>query len=241
MSKAVFFLSDAHLGAEEEDKEKLKEEKLIFLLDRVKEEGEFLYLVGDMFEFWFEYKSVIPKDHFKVLTKLKQLVDCGIKINYLVGNHDFWLGDFLPKHIGIPIFKQSIDVVHQGKRIFISHGDGLAKMDLGYRILKRILRNRINIFLYRQIPPGISYPLAKFVAQRSRSQVQKRDKSYLEDYKNFAAEKIKQGFDAVILAHTHVPILCDLSGGIYLNSGDLFCHFTYGRLWEGKFYLESYA
>ena len=239
MSKAVFFLSDAHLGAEEENKERLKEEKLISFLDRVKEEGFFLYLVGDLFEFWFEYKNVIPKDHFRVLNKLKQLADCGIKINYVVGNHDFWLGDFLPREIGIPIFKQPIEVVHQGKRIFITHGDGLAKNDLGYRILKSILRNKVNIFLYRQIPPDLSYPLAKFVAGRSRNWVQKRDTSYLKEYEKFAAEKVKQGFDAVILAHTHVPVLRNLGEGVYLNLGDWFYHFTYGRLYEGKFYLES--
>lgn len=241
MSKAVFFLSDAHLGAEEENKEKLKEERLVSLFERVREEGETLYLVGDLFEFWFEYKNVIPKDHFTILTKLNQLVECGIRINYVVGNHDFWLGDFLPKHIGIPIFKQPIDVIHQGKRIFITHGDGLAKGDLGYKVLKKILRNKVNIFLYRQIPPDLSYPLAKFVAKSSRSQVQKRDTRYLEEYQNFAIAKIKQGFDAVILAHTHVPVLYDFSEGVYLNLGDWFQHFTYGRLWEGKFHLESYA
>ena len=241
MSKAVFFISDAHLGAEEENQEKLKEEKLISLLDKIKEEGEILYLVGDMFEFWFEYKNTIPKNHFRVLAKLKQLVECGIKIDYLVGNHDFWLGDFLPKHIGIPIFRQPMDVLHQGKRIFITHGDGLAESDRGYRILKKILRNNINIFLYRQIPTDLSYPLAKFVARRSRSQVQKRNTSYLEEYQDFAKAKLKQGFDAVILAHTHVPVLNDLGEGVYINLGDWFRHFTYGKLWEGKFSLENYA
>ena len=240
MSKSVYFLSDAHLGAEEENKEKLKEEKLISFFDKVKEDGEFLYLVGDMFEFWFEYKNVIPKEHIRVLTKLKELVDCGVKINYVVGNHDFWLGDFLPEFLGIPIFKESMDVVHQGKRIFITHGDGLAKKDLGYRILKKILRNKVNIFLYRQIPPDISYPLAKFVSRRSRNWVQKRDTSYLDEYENFAKEKIEQGFDAVILAHTHVPVFQKLGEGAYLNLGDWFQHFTYGMLCEGEFYLESY-
>ena len=240
MSKSVFFLSDIHLGAEEEDKEKLKEEKLLSFLDKVKEEGDVLYLVGDLFEFWFEYKNVIPKKHFRVLGKLKQLVDGGMKIKYLVGNHDFWLGDFLPREIGIPIFKEPLEVVHQEKKIFITHGDGLAKKDLGYRILKRILRNRVNIFLYRQVPPDIAYPLARFVARRSRAAVQKRDSSHLEEYEVFAAEKIKQGFDAVILAHTHVPVLRDLDGRIYLNLGDWFQHFTYGRLCEGKFHLEGY-
>jgi UDP-2,3-diacylglucosamine hydrolase len=241
MSKSIFFLSDAHLGAEEEHKERLKEEKLIQVLDKVKQEGEYLYLVGDMFEFWFEYKNAIPKNHFSVLNKLKQLVDCGVQIKYVVGNHDFWLGDFLPRQIGIPIFRDSVDVIHQDKRIFISHGDGLAKKDVGYRILKKILRNRVNIFLYRQIPPDISYPLAKFVAGRSRSYVQKKDTGYLEEYEDFAADKLKQGFNAVILAHTHVPVLKELNGGIYLNLGDWFQHFTYGRLYQGRFYLESFA
>jgi UDP-2,3-diacylglucosamine hydrolase len=241
MSKSVFFLSDAHLGAEEENKERLKEEKLISFLGRVRDEGETLYLVGDMFEFWFEYKNAIPKDHFGVLNKLGQLVKSGVKIKYVVGNHDFWLGDFLPKQIGIPIFRDFVEAVHQGKKIFISHGDGLAKKDVGYRILKRILRNRVNIFLYRQIPPDISYPLAKFVAGRSRSYVQRRDTSYLGDYENFAAEKINQGFDAVVLAHTHVPVLREVGTGIYVNLGDWFRHFTYGRMSEGELLLGSHS
>ena len=240
MSKGVFFLSDAHLGAEGEDKEKSKEGKLVSFLDKVREEGEFLYLVGDMFEFWFEYKNAIPKRHFRVLGKLKQLVDSGLKVKYLVGNHDFWLGDFLPREIGIPIFKEPLEVVHQEKKIFITHGDGLAKKDLGYRILKRILRNRLNIFLYRQIPPDIAYPLARFVARRSRESVQKRDTSHLQEYESFAAEKISQGFDAVVLGHTHVPVLRDFGDGVYLNLGDWFKHFTYGKLQQGRFSLESF-
>ncbi len=241
MSKSIFFLSDAHLGAQGELKEKLKEERLNSFLEKVRQEGEYLYLVGDMFEFWFEYKSVIPKDHFTVLTRLRQLVDRGIKVNYLVGNHDFWLGDFLPKKIGIPIFKQPLDVVHQGKRIFISHGDGLAKKDLGYRFLKKILRSKLNIFLYRQIPPDISYPLAKLVARGSRNWVGRRETDYLQDYEKFAKDKIKQGFDAVILAHTHVPTLCDFGEGVYLNLGDWFEHFTYGRLCQERFHLETWG
>jgi len=249
MQKAIYFISDAHLGAEEKEKEKIKEEKLVSFLDKIKADGEHLYILGDMFEFWFEYRHVMPKGHFKVLSQLRNLVDFGIKVSYVVGNHDFWLGDFLTEQIGIKIFKDPIEVNHQGKKIFIAHGDGLAKWDFGYRILKKILRNRVNIFLYRQIPPDIGYPLAKFVAGKSRAQADKREASYLDDYKNFAYKKIRQGFDAVILAHTHVPILENFGhssnssprGGIYLNIGDWFKHFTYGKLMEGKFYLEKFA
>jgi len=241
MSKAIYFLSDAHLGGEDESKEKIKEQKLLSLLGRIKEDGEYLYLVGDMFEFWFEYKNAIPKGHLQILSKLKELVDSGVKVIYLVGNHDFWLGDFLPTNLGIPIFKDSIEAVHQGKRIFISHGDGLAKKDRGYRILKKILRNRVNIFLYRQIPPDLSYPLAKFVSRRSRSWVQKRDTAFLQEYENFAVEKITQGFDAVILAHTHVPVIKNSGNRVYINLGDWFLHFTYGLLRDGQFSLEMYS
>ena len=249
MQKTIYFISDAHLGAEEKEKEKIKEQKLVSFLDKIKEDGEFLYILGDMFEFWFEYKNLIPKDHFTVLGKLRSLVDSGIKVSYVVGNHDFWLGDLLGKQIGVEIFKDPIEVNHQGKRIFLAHGDGLAKKDFGYRILKRILRNRVNIFLYRQLPPDISYPLAKFVAGKSRAQADRKEASYLEDYRNFAQEKIKQGFDAVILAHTHIPTLENLranstdlaEGGVYLNIGDWFKHFTYGKLAEGTFYLEKFG
>ena len=249
MQKTIYFISDAHLGAEEKEKEKIKEQKLVSFLDKLKEDSECLYILGDMFEFWFEYKNLIPKDHFAVLGKLRSLVDSGIKVSYVVGNHDFWLGDFLTKQIGIEIFKDPIEVNHQGKRIFLAHGDGLAKKDFGYRILKKILRNRVNIFLYRQLPPDVSCPLAKFVAGKSRTQADRREGSYLEDYRNFAQEKIKQGFDAVILAHTHIPTLENLSAnstdsaqrGVYLNIGDWFKHFTYGRLMEGKFYLEKFG
>lgn len=249
MPKIIYFISDAHLGAEGKEKEKIKEERLLAFLDKIKEDGEFLYILGDMFEFWFEYKNVIPKDHFKILSQLRNVVDSGIKVNYVVGNHDFWLGDFLTEQIGIKIFKEPIEANHQGKRFFLAHGDGLAKKDWGYRILKKILRNKANIFLYRLIPCDLSYPLAKFVAGKSRVQTEKRETWYLEDYRDFAYEKIRQGFDAVILAHTHVPTLENLGRdpmdslqeGIYLNIGDWFKNFTYGKLMEGKFYLEKFV
>jgi len=249
MHKPIYFISDAHLGAEEKEKEKIKEERLLAFLDKVKEDGESLYILGDMFEFWFEYKNLIPKDHFKILSQVRDVVDSGIKVSYVVGNHDFWLGDFLTEQIGIKIFREEVEVNHQGKKIFMAHGDGLAKKDWGYRVLKRILRNRVNIFLYKQLPPDLSYPLAKFVAGKSRAQADKREASYLEDYKSFAYEKFKQGFDVVILAHTHLPTLESFSlnsptssrGGIYLNIGDWFKHFTYGKLLEGKLYLEKFV
>jgi UDP-2,3-diacylglucosamine hydrolase len=239
MPKAVYFISDAHLGSETEEKEKIKEKKLIDFLENIIPDAEALYILGDLFEFWFEYKNVIPKEHFNVLIQLKKLIDSGIKIYYITGNHDFWLGDFLPKKIGIRICKEPFWVSHQGKEIYLTHGDGLAKKDRGYRILKRILRNKINIFLYRQIPSDIGVPSAKKVARLSRSHTSQKEKP-LEDYINFAKDKISEGFDAVIMGHIHQPTLKDFKSGIYLNTGDWFEHFSYGKLVEGKFLLETY-
>jgi UDP-2,3-diacylglucosamine hydrolase len=239
MKDTIYFISDAHLGSQNLKKEKLKEEKFFSFLERVKKEGEHLYIVGDLFEFWFEYKKAIPKEHFSVLAELRKLIDQGIKINYLPGNHDFWLGDFFAKEVGIKILHEFTEVTHQSKRIFITHGDGLAKNDWGYRVLKRILRNRVNIWLYRKIPPDLGIPLAKLVAQSSRDYTDKREDDFLEDYRVFAQDKIKQGFDAVIMGHTHHPEIMNYENGVYLNLGDWFKNFSFGKLKEGRFYLET--
>jgi UDP-2,3-diacylglucosamine hydrolase len=240
MNEVIYFLSDAHLGAETKQKEKQKEKKLLTFLDQVKKDGQYLYILGDLFEFWFEYENVMPKKHFEILIKLKELTRKGVKIIYVTGNHDFWLGDFLEKEIGVKIHKEHLSVEHQSKRIFIVHGDGLAKKDRGYRILKRILRNRTNIWLYRQLPPDLGIPLAKKVASLSRSRTSRKE-YHLDDYIDFAKERIEQGYDAVIMGHTHHPLLKVLGNGIYLNTGDWIENFTYGKLKEDKFLLQKFS
>jgi len=240
MRDSVYFLSDAHFGSDSPEKEKLKEERFLRFLEGIKKDSQALYILGDLFEFWFEYNNAIPKDHFPILMKLKELTNLGIPITYSVGNHDFWLGDFLTKQIGIKIAKHPFSAEHQGKKIYLLHGDGLVKKDLGYRILRKILRNKINIWLYRLIPPDLGIPFAKKVASYSRSQNKVRDKKFLEDYRDFAGNKINEGYDAVILGHTHQPCLEELNNGIYLNLGDWFEHFTYAKLTEGRFSLLEY-
>lgn len=240
MNKTIYFISDAHLGADSKQKEKIKEKMLLDLLDKIKKDGEYLYILGDLFEFWFEYENVMPKTHFKVLVKLQELTQKGVRTIYVTGNHDFWLGDFISQEIGIKICKESVSAEHQGKRIFIIHGDGLAKKDGGYRILKKILRNRLNIWLYSQLPPDIGIPLAKKVASLSRSHTSRKQK-HLEDYVDFARKKIEEGYDAVVMGHTHYPMLKELDKGIYLNTGDWICNFTYGKLEQGKFLLEKFS
>jgi UDP-2,3-diacylglucosamine hydrolase len=241
MRNKIYFFSDAHLGSGSAKQEQFKQNKLLSLLKKVESEATRLYIVGDLFDFWFEYKYLIPKNFQRVLNCLSELREKGINIDYLCGNHDFWLGDFLPEQLGIPVHRDRLEIEHQGKRLYISHGDGLAKSDWGYRILKKILRSKINIWLYRQLPSDFSIPLAKFVSGSSRNYTSGRETKFLEEYRQFAEEKIKSGFDIVILGHTHQPLMEKIGNGFYVNLGDWFKHYSYAVMEKGEIRLERFS
>lgn len=235
---AIYFFSDVHLGEAGQGKEERKLEKLASFLNMVEQDGEQLFILGDLFDFWFEYKHAIPKEHLRTVFRLSKLVDSGIEVHYISGNHDFWLGEFLSQEAGIRIHRDYYQTELDGKKIFMIHGDGLSPSDKGYRVLKRVLRNRVNIWLYQKLPADWGIPLAKYVAGASRNHTSKRTHKFLDDYKEYAKNKLSEGYDAVIIGHVHFPTLCSLNGGIYLNTGDFIEHFSYGRLHEGVFTLE---
>lgn len=235
----IYFISDAHLGRESTLLESQKEQKLLAFLSQIEAECETLYILGDLFDFWFEYKNLIPKQFASILFALKKLKDSGSKIIYLAGNHDFWLGDFLPQQLGIAVHPDFLEVSHQGKKLFLTHGDGLAKKDIGYRILKKILRNKVNIWLYRQLPADFSYWLAKKVSHSSGNYTQQKNIEY-QEYLNFARGKIASGFDFVVMGHIHQPILEKIDKGFYVNVGDWMKNFSYGVLERGELRLERF-
>jgi UDP-2,3-diacylglucosamine hydrolase len=235
---AIYFFSDAHLGENDFSGETKKMEKINGFIDLVRSDGKKLYILGDLFEFWFEYAYAIPKGQMKVIFRLAQLVDEGIEIHYLPGNHDFWLGDFLQKEAGLIIHDDYYTTVEQDKKLILTHGDGIAPSDKGYRFLKRILRNKVNIWLYRKVPADWGIPLARWVAARSRAHTSKRSDEFLKEYDDYAARKIREGFNAVIMGHLHVPVIKELNGGHYINTGDFISNFSYVRMKNGKFSLE---
>lgn len=234
---AVYFFSDAHLGEADQASEKIKLRRLSAFFDLVERDGERLYILGDLFDFWFEYKYAIPKDNLRVVFRLAAMVESGIAVHYIAGNHDFWLGDFLSREAGLEIHRDRVEVTEQGKRLFLIHGDGLAPGDRGYRILKRILRHPLNIWLYRKLPVDWGIPLARRVARKSRNYTSGRPGDFAPDYENYAAGRIAAGFDGVIIGHLHVPVLKELGGGVYLNTGDFIEHFSYGKLEQGRLTL----
>ncbi|HEQ98500.1 MAG TPA: UDP-2,3-diacylglucosamine diphosphatase [candidate division Zixibacteria bacterium] len=238
---SVLFISDIHLGERFPEREKIKKEKLSAFLEMAAGSASRLFVVGDLFDFWFEYKHAVPKGHLNIILKLSQLHENGTELSYITGNHDFWLGDFLASEVGFKIYRDQLDIELDGKRVHIIHGDGLAKKDRGYRVLKKVLRNRLNIFLYRLLSPDLGIPFAKFVSGRSRGHTQKRPKEiFLEEYRQYARKKLDAGYDAVIMAHTHVPEEISFDNGIYLNTGDWIENFTYVEFSEGRFKLKKW-
>ncbi len=235
---AVYFFSDVHLGAEKPEREAVKLSKLYALLDMIKADGSKAFILGDLFDFWFEYKHAIPKEHLQVVFRLAQLVEKGVEIHYISGNHDFWLGEYLSREIKINIHRDYFETVEDGKRLFLIHGDGLSPSDWKYRVLKKILRNRINIWLYQKVPPDWGIPLAKYVSSSSRTHTGKRSQKFLQDYREYASEKARKGYDYILIGHTHVPEQMEFDHGTYINTGDMFVNFSYARLENGKITLE---
>lgn len=229
MGKSVFFFSDVHLGLHDRGREKEKERRLLSFLSHVEECGERLFIVGDLFDYWFEYQSVIPRGYHHVLSRLGMMAERGISIDYIAGNHDFWLRDFFPVDLGIPVHKDPLTLTLNGKKFLLHHGDGLATNDTGYRILKRILRNRVNILLYSLVHPDWTAPIARGSSRTSREYTSSKDYGESDGMLKYAQDKIDSGYDVVVMGHRHVPSVTQHGKGVYVNLGDWVTHSTYAE------------
>jgi len=226
----VYFLSDVHLGAEPPAKEQQRVERLLAFLDRIQEDARALYLVGDLFDYWFEYRRAIPRTELRVLFKLHDLVQSGIAVHYFTGNHDLWLGDYLAEQVGFQLLRRPKVVAENGLRLYLAHGDGLIARDRRIRWLNRLFQNRVCIFLYRLLHPDVGLALMRWVARRSR---QRGENPFDREYREFARRQLRQGVDAVVLGHTHKPLFERLDSKYYINLGDWIVHYTYLEL-EGR-------
>lgn len=238
----VIFISDVHLGINGQDIEKERERKLVQFLRNSLNPGDRLLIVGDLFDFWFEYKTVIPKEFIHILSCLKEMTENGIRIDYIAGNHDFWVGDFFTKELGIVFHAEPLQEKIGDKSFYIIHGDGLKKADGGYRFLKKVFRSRINIFIYRWLHPDIGVPFAKWCSGSSRKHTTGRDFGGNEEYIEFAEKKFDEGTDFVIMAHTHDPLVHTTDAGKSLvNLGDWISHCTYAEFNGDTLTLKHYT
>jgi len=227
-----YFVSDAHIGGGSPD----AEQRLFRFLESIRGRAESLYILGDLFEFWFEYGRAIPKLGFRALAELAELRRTGTRIGYLKGNHDFWFKDFWRRELGAEAADE-LDLTLDGKRVFLAHGD---RLDRGFvpRFFRALMRNRLNGWLYSLLHPDLGIGLAQAVARTSR--VESTKPSLVEDMARFAGSRLAAGFDIVILGHSHVPEVRQLGNGVYLNVGDWLTHFTYGVIRDGVPSLEVF-
>ncbi len=237
---STYFFSDVHLGLGSKEKEKAKEDRLLAFLDAIFPTTERLFIVGDLFDFWFEYKTVIPKGFHRTLAALQKFTDNGKPIDFLVGNHDCWANDFLTKELGIALHRQPFAATVDGKKIFLHHGDGLADNDLGYKLIKPVLRNKLNMRLYRWLHPDIGVKLARGSSRTSRDYTSSKHYGEEEGMVREATRKIREGFDIVIMGHRHKPNVLKIENGTYINLGDWIAHNTYAQMSNGTIELKTW-
>lgn len=240
MGDIYYFISDVHLGIKSDISSKEQESILLLFMDEIKNDARELIIIGDLFDCWIEYRQVVPKGFYRFLAKLDELVNLGIKVTYLSGNHDFWYGNYFKDEFGIEIIHKPISKEIEGKKFFLHHGDGLSYKDTGYKILKVILRNRVSQFLYSLLHPDIGVWLAKRSSSTSREYTKKKNYSLKDGMREFAMKKISEGYDYVLMGHRHFANIFKVNNGAYANLGDWIKIFSYGELRNGEFILKKF-
>jgi UDP-2,3-diacylglucosamine hydrolase len=235
VNKTYLFISDIHLGLRSKVEEKQKENLLIKFLQFAKGNCDELFILGDLFDYWFEYKHVYQKGFFRTLSSLHDLTERGIKIHYIIGNHDFMHRDFFEKEIGVKLYEKDIETELNGSRFYLAHGDGLVKNDLGYKILKKVLRNKLVQKAYAIIHPDLGIPLASHTSKSSRDYTSKKDYGEEDGLFVFAKKKIDAGFDFVLLGHFHQRRFKQYKDGFYINLGSWLDEPCYGIYQNNKF------
>ena len=242
MNRDIYFISDAHVGSRDHEAEIIKEKNLAHFFNFLAtlSPPPLLYILGDLFDFWFEYKYAIPSVYQKLLTRLVQLTEKGIEIRYVTGNHDFWIRDFFQKHLGIEVYHGAHIFETESKKFYLFHGDGVLSEDKGYRILKKIIQSPLTIKMYQWIHPDIGIPIARWASATSRDhygkdpEIEKRDD---RKYINYAFEILENNYDYMLMGHTHRPLKVEKESKTYINLGDWIRNFTFGQFKENKLKL----
>ncbi|MEM8566999.1 MAG: UDP-2,3-diacylglucosamine diphosphatase [Bacteroidota bacterium] len=244
--KSIYFASDFHLGAPDESSSRSREKKIVRWLDFIRKDAHSIYLLGDIFDFWFEYAQAVPKGFVRLQGKLAEMVDSGIPIYFFSGNHDMWMFDYFPKEFGIPVFhkEQLLDV--SGQKLLIGHGDGLGPGDRLYKILKAIFRNKFCQWLFARIHPNLGIRIASYWSKSSRINNVKKGEDEFKGDEEFLLQYCRQQenrehHDFYVFGHRHLPLNIDISPNCkYINLGEWVNYCTYGRYNGSKFELLTF-
>ncbi len=245
LNKIIYFASDFHLGSPDFTRSRLREKKIVSWLRTIKP-ADSLYLVGDIFDFWFEYKQAVPRGYTRLLGTLASLKDAGTDIKLFCGNHDLWYRDYFQEELGIEILREPLITRLGEKQFYIAHGDGLGPGDNGYKLLKKVFLFKPNQFLYRWLHPDIGIPLAWYFSSLSRNQHEKYPPEFYGENEwlvKHAREILKKRhIDYFIFGHRHIPVEYPLNeNSTYINLGDWITHFSYGEFDGNLFRLKTYT
>ena len=244
--KKIYFISDFHLGAPDYETSLVREKRIVAFLNKIKDSASHIFILGDLFDFWYEYKKVVPKGFVRILGKLAELTDSGIIIKFFVGNHDMWMSGYFEQELNIEVFHEPHEFVFNNKNFFIGHGDGLGPGDHKYKFLKKIFRNKISQALFGALHPAAGIGLADYMSRKSRATTGKTDEVFLGESKEwliiFSKQMLKtKHYDYFIFGHRHFPLDYKLSDtSRYINLGDWIKYNSYavfdGITTELKYY-----
>jgi UDP-2,3-diacylglucosamine hydrolase len=245
--KKIYFLSDFHLGAPDHQSSLIREKKIVQFLESIKNDAEQIFIVGDIFDFWFEYTKVVPKGYVRLLGKLAELTDNGIPIHVFVGNHDMWMNNYFQEELNIPVYFHPKDFVFNGKKFYIGHGDGLGPGDQGFKFIKKVFRNPVCQWLFGQLHPTWGIGLANYFSRKSRQKTGASDEVFLGEenewliiYSKEVLQKVH--YDYFIFGHRHLPLDCKLSDSSrYINLGDWIRNFTYATFDGSDMQLHKWS
>lgn len=237
--KKIYFASDFHLGVPDHASSLEREKKIVRWLDEIFPDCEELYLLGDVFDFWFEYKTVVPRGFVRLLGKIAQFTDAGIPVHYFTGNHDMWTFDYLTTELNVKLYREPIETEYNGKKFYIGHGDGLGPGDHGYKFIKKVFASPVSRRLFAFLHPYIGVSIANYFSGKSRIATGTTDETYHGEEKEWlvihARELLqKNHYDYFIFGHRHLPLDIKINGDSrYINLGDWVKYFTYA-VFDGK-------
>jgi len=246
----VYFASDFHLGIPDYASSLLREKKIVDWMEMVSKDASEIFLMGDIFDFWFEYKTVIPKGYVRLLGKIAELTDRGIPIHLFRGNHDVWAFDYLEKETGMHLHRKLVVKRFEGRKLFLAHGDGLGPGDSGYKFLKKVFEFKLNQFLFKWIHPDIGARMGLYFSKKSRlaniaqegkkeSEIEQQDEMLYQYAKRKVIERPE--LDYLVFGHRHIPMQLKVSEKAeVVILGDWISHFSYGVLEGGKMSIQYF-
>ena len=237
--KKIYFASDNHLGAPTSQLSQPREKKFVRWLEAIRKDAAAVFLLGDLFDFWFEYDTVVPKGFTRTLGKLAEITDSGIPVYYFVGNHDLWMNGYFEEELNIPVYHVPQVFEIGGKKFFIGHGDGLGPGDKGFKRMKKVFTNPVSKWFFRWLHPDLGVRMAQYFSVRNRMISGEEDVRFLGEDKEWLVQYAKrklenQHFDYFVFGHRHLPLDIELSeDSRYINLGDWIGYFSYG-VFDGK-------